>query len=168
MYRLTTSLPGMHKVLFYPLKIKDIMMLILTKRLNHTNFITTTATLDLNTRLKSRAQINLDDGRKAGILLQRGSLLRDNELLTNDDHSEIIKIIAAAERVSTVFTNDALLLARICYHLGNRHVPLQITASWIRYQCDHVLDDMVRRLGATVSANQAPFEPEAGSYQRIS
>lgn len=144
------------------------MMLILTKRLNNTNFITTTATLDFNTRLKSRAQINLDDGRKAGILLQRGGhMLRNNELLTNDDHSEIIKIIAATELVSTVFTNDALLRARICYHLGNRHVPLQITASWIRYQFDHVLDDMVRRLGATVSANQAPFEPESGSYQRI-
>ena len=50
------------------------------------------------------------------------------------------------------------------YHLGNRHVALQIGAGWLRYQHDYVLDDMVRGLGLSVEAEQAPFEPEAGAY----
>ena len=55
-------------------------------------------------------------------------------------------------------------LARAAYHLGNRHVALQIGAGWLRYGHDHVLDDMVRGLGLTVTVEQAPFEPEAGAY----
>jgi urease accessory protein len=53
----------------------------------------------------------------------------------------------------------------VCYHLGNRHVPLQIAATWVRYQHDHVLDDMVLGLGLEVEVEKAPFEPEAGAYQ---
>ena len=55
-------------------------------------------------------------------------------------------------------------LARAAYHLGNRHVALQIGPGWLRYCHDHVLDDMLRGLGLTVTVEQAPFEPEAGAY----
>lgn len=109
--------------------------------------------------------MRLDDGREAGLLLPRGHRLRGGDLLANDDVSEVVRIIAASETVSTVTAGDGLLLARVCYHLGNRHVPLQIASGWARYQHDHVLDDMVRGLGAEVSVEQAPFEPEAGAYQ---
>ena len=71
---------------------------------------------------------------------------------------------AAQETVSTVYVTDALLLARAAYHLGNRHVLLQITADWLRYQHDHVLDDMIHQMGLDVVCEQAPFEPEAGAY----
>jgi urease accessory protein len=63
-----------------------------------------------------------------------------------------------------VTSEDAWQLARASYHLGNRHVALQIGRGWVRYQHDHVLDDMVRGLGLTVTIEQAPFEPEAGAY----
>ena len=73
-------------------------------------------------------------------------------------------IRAAAETVSEVRCNDPLQLARACYHLGNRHVPLQIEAGLLRYQHDHVLNEMVQGLGLEVSVRQAPFEPEPGAY----
>jgi urease accessory protein len=73
-------------------------------------------------------------------------------------------ILAAPEQVSVARTDDALLLARACYHLGNRHVALQITPGELRYLADHVLDDMVRGLGLAVTQESAPFEPEAGAY----
>ena len=72
---------------------------------------------------------------------------------------------AAEEQVSTVRCDDSLLLSRICYHLGNRHVPLQIEAGFSRYQHDYVLDEMVVGLGGSVEVELAPFEPEAGAYQ---
>jgi urease accessory protein len=71
---------------------------------------------------------------------------------------------AAPEWVSTLHAPDARLLARVAYHLGNRHVALQIGEGWLRYSHDHVLDEMARGLGAQLSVEQAPFEPEGGAY----
>jgi urease accessory protein len=59
---------------------------------------------------------------------------------------------------------DPFLLARACYHLGNRHVPLQIMPGELRYHHDHVLDDMLRQFGLEVTYASLPFEPEAGAY----
>jgi urease accessory protein len=140
-------------------------MLMLTRRLHQAAPISATATLDLDTRIKSRVRIRLDDGRDAGLLLERGQLLRGGELLADERGEEVVQVIAAAEQVSTLRCADPLLLARACYHLGNRHVPLQIEAGLARYQHDHVLDEMLRGLGLEVSVEQAPFEPEAGAYQ---
>ncbi|TKI06686.1 urease accessory protein UreE [Martelella alba] len=140
-------------------------MIVLTKRLDHAHDNTATLTIDLDTRLKSRAKVILDDGREAGLMLPRGHILRGGELLSTDDGGEVVLVVAAVETVSTVYASAPLLLARICYHLGNRHVPLQIDQGWVRYQHDHVLDEMVRGLGATVAVEQAPFEPESGAYQ---
>ena len=69
-----------------------------------------------------------------------------------------------SETVSTVHTDDAVMLARAGYHLGNRHVALQIGGGWLRYQHDHVLDDMLRGFGLDVRVDEAPFEPEGGAY----
>ncbi|WP_084824861.1 urease accessory protein UreE [Lampropedia cohaerens] len=126
---------------------------------------THTASLPLALRIKSRARICLDDGGEAGFILDRGQILRDGDHIASSDGRLILRISAAAEAVSTVHCSDALLLARCAYHLGNRHVPLQLGEGFVRYQHDHVLDDMVRQMGLTVIAEQAPFEPEAGAYQ---
>jgi urease accessory protein len=124
-----------------------------------------TLSLPIDQRIRSRLKVTLDDGREAGLFLPRGQVLRGGDLLTSTE-GLVIRVEAAPETVSTVHSKDALALARICYHLGNRHVPLQITATWVRYQHDHVLDDMVRGLGLTVAVEQSPFEPEAGAYKR--
>ena len=120
-------------------------------------------TLSLEQRVKSRQRVTLDNGCEAGLFLPRGSVLQQGDRLQAES-GEIIEIVAAKEQVSTVQISDPLLMARACYHLGNRHVPLQISAGFVRYQHDHVLDDMLRRMGLHINVEQAPFEPEAGAY----
>lgn len=121
------------------------------------------ATLVLEQRIKSRLKLTLDNGEEAGLFLPRGSILQHGDCLRAES-GEVIEIRAAEESVSTLYTEDALLKARACYHLGNRHVPLQIEAKFVRYQHDHVLDDMLRQMGLTVVSEMAPFEPEPGAY----
>ncbi|UTW11929.1 urease accessory protein UreE [Marinobacterium rhizophilum] len=123
-----------------------------------------TLRLPIDKRIKSRLRAELEDGREVGLFLPRGLTLRDGDLLQSDA-GLVVRIKAAPEPVSTVRSADALALARACYHLGNRHVPLQVEAGWVRYLHDHVLDAMVRGLGLEVTFEQAPFEPEAGAYQ---
>lgn len=119
--------------------------------------------LTLEDRVRSRLRTTLDDGREAGLFLGRGTTLKDGDQVSTDD-GFIAEVRAALETVSTVDCADALTLARVAYHLGNRHVALEITASRLRYLHDHVLDDLVRGLGLDVRVEQAPFEPEAGAY----
>jgi len=114
-------------------------------------------------RLKSRLRVQTANGVEAGIFLPRGSVLRGGDLLASADGTTVA-VTAAAETVSTVRTSDPLLCARLCYHLGNRHVALEITANYIRYLHDHVLDDMINQLGGKVEVEEAPFEPEHGAY----
>jgi urease accessory protein len=121
--------------------------------------------LPIEQRVRSRLRVKLDDGRYAGLFLPRGTLLRGGDRLASDD-GEVIEVVAAAETVTTVHCNDAALLARAAYHLGNRHIPLQVEDGWLRYQHDHVLDDMLRQMGLEAVVEQAPFEPEAGAYQQ--
>lgn len=123
----------------------------------------TSLTLPYDRRIISRQRVELDNGQEAGLFLPRGTVLQADDVLASET-GEHISIIAAAESVSSIYSEDALLLARACYHLGNRHVPLQIESGMVRYQHDHVLDDMVRGLGLEVTVEQASFEPEAGAY----
>lgn len=122
-----------------------------------------TLTLPRDKRIRSRQRVRLDDGREAGLFLARGEVLRDGDLLGDAD-GLVVLIRAADEPVSEVRCSDSLLLARACYHLGNRHVALQIESGRLRYQQDHVLDEMLRGLGLQPVCVEAPFEPEPGAY----
>jgi urease accessory protein len=139
-------------------------MIRIEQRLRSMQMHDATLSLPIDKRIKSRLKVTLDDGREAGLFLSRGEILRGGDLLQSTE-GLVIQVKAAAETVSTVHSDNALALARACYHLGNRHVPLQIAGSWVRYQHDHVLDDMVQGLGLVVTVEQAPFEPEAGAYK---
>ncbi len=127
--------------------------------------VSMTLTLPFEQRIKNRLRVTLDDGSAAGLFLERGNTLRDGDCLASDD-GLAVRIRAAPETVSVVRCNDPLLFARACYHLGNRHVPLQIGDELLCYQHDHVLDDMLRGLGLEVTIEQAPFEPEPGAYSK--
>ena len=116
---------------------------------------------DLRSRSRFRAQ--LLGGEEVGVILERGQILRGGDLLLADD-GRVVEIAAAPETVSEMHSADPQQLARAAYHLGNRHVTLQIGEGWLRYRHDHVLDDMVVGLGLFVDVVQAPFEPEAGAY----
>ncbi|AIS57816.1 urease accessory protein UreE [Vibrio coralliilyticus] len=119
--------------------------------------------LPIDSRIKSRLKVELDDGREAGLFLPRGHILRGGEQLKSEC-GMVVEVKAAPEKVSTVYCSDLHLLTRVAYHLGNRHVPLQVEFGWVRYQHDHVLDEMVEGLGAKVTTEKAPFEPESGAY----
>lgn len=121
-------------------------------------------TLPFESRQKSRLPARTDGGVNVGLFLQRGQYLRSGVVLTGSEKFKVI-IKAAPETLSVVHTDDALLFARLCYHLGNRHIALQIMAGELRYLSDHVLDHMVEGLGGTVAHETLPFEPEAGAYQ---
>jgi len=122
-----------------------------------------TLTLPYESRQKSRQLVRLDNGQEAGLLLPRGTVLRNGDLL-RAENGLVVAVHAATEEVSTVVTSDPTQLARVAYHLGNRHVPLEIGDGWLRYLHDHVLDGMVQALGLAVHCERAPFEPESGAY----
>jgi urease accessory protein len=119
--------------------------------------------LPFELRQKSRLLTMLDGGEEVGLLLPRGTILRGGDLLAGDD-GRIVEVVAAAEGVSVVTAAASVELARAAYHLGNRHVAVQVLPGSLRYLHDHVLDDMVRGLGFEVGYAKLPFEPEGGAY----
>ena len=119
--------------------------------------------LTFERRRKIRQRARLESGETVALLLRRGTNLRDGDLLATEG-GRVIEVVAASEAVSTVHGDDRTALARAAYHLGNRHVPVQVGSGWLRYLADHVLDDMLRGLGLSPEAQSAPFEPESGAY----
>lgn len=123
----------------------------------------TTLTLSFDRRARSRQRVALDDGSEALLVLPRGTVLRGGDVLAGAD-GDLVRVCAAAEPVSTAASADPTTLLRGAYHLGNRHVAVQVGPGWLRYLHDHVLDDMLRGLGLEVGLAKLPFEPEAGAY----
>jgi urease accessory protein len=121
--------------------------------------------LPFELRQRCRFRVTLASGDNIAIMLPRGTTIHDGDVLSNDEGA-VLKVLAAKEQVSTFSIADPVLFARACYHLGNRHVPLQIGDGWARYQTDHVLDDMLKQLGISVQHIEASFEPEAGAYHK--
>jgi urease accessory protein len=119
--------------------------------------------LTFQQRQKSRLKVTLASGEEVGLILPRGTVLKEGDIVASEA-GEFIRISAAVETVSTITSGDAHLLLRIAYHLGNRHVPLQVESGWLRYAHDHVLDEMVTLLGGKVSVTQASLQPEKGAY----
>jgi len=119
--------------------------------------------LPFEARQKSRLRAKLVSGEDVALLLPRGEVLRGGDLVTASD-GRVIEVIAEPETLLHVQCADALALARAAYHLGNRHVPVQVGEGFLRLAADHVLAEMLKGLGATVSELEAPFEPEAGAY----
>jgi len=122
-----------------------------------------TLTLPFEKRQKSRFRAQLNNGTEVGVVIDRGRVLRGGDGLQSTD-GQIVLIQLANEEVSTVHCDNAFDLARAAYHLGNRHVSLQVGESWLRYLKDHVLDEMVKGFGLTIKYESAPFEPEIGAY----
>ncbi len=113
-------------------------------------------------RRKSRLKVTTVGGEEVGLFLPRGTILFEGDLVrTTDDR--VIRIDAASEDVSTIASPDAVLLARVAYHLGNRHVRTQVGPGYIRYRHDRAIDDLMRKLGAEVAVEEVRFEPERGT-----
>ncbi len=119
--------------------------------------------LPFETRQKSRFKATLVSGEEVGVMLPRGEILRGGDLVTTSD-GRIIGVVAQPEKVLHVEAATSAALAKIAYHLGNRHVPVEVGDGYLRLGDDHVLERMLGGLGARVSRITAPFEPEAGAY----
>ncbi|MGD8591943.1 MAG: urease accessory protein UreE [Gammaproteobacteria bacterium] len=141
------------------------LVLKVTEKIQSTVSAQATLTLPFELRQKSRLRAVLDNGQEVGLLLPRGDILRGGDCL-RAENGMVIRLNAADEAVSTISSTNTLLLQKACYHLGNRHVPLQITNNGLRYLQDHVLDQMVESLGLSVKHEMAPFESESGAYQQ--
>ncbi len=148
-------------------------MLELTKRIATENKaeysdILDTLTLPYELRIRGRLRATTDAGREVGLFLDRGPVLRQGDLLQASS-GEVIEVCAADEAVTSAYIESGLPLARLCYHLGNRHVSLALGNDadgryWVRFPPDHVLEELAELLGATLVHHQAPFDPESGAY----
>jgi urease accessory protein len=119
--------------------------------------------LPFEARQKSRLRTRLVSGEEVGVMLPRGEILRGGDLVTASD-GRIVEIVSQEEKVLHVEAGSPRELARVAYHLGNRHVPVEVGDGFLRIAEDYVLEEMLRKLGARVSRLEAPFEPEAGAY----
>ncbi len=116
--------------------------------------------LRFESRQKTRLRTKLVSGEEVGLMLPRGEILRGGDLVTASD-GRVIEVVAEPEKLLHIESRD---LAKVAYHLGNRHVPVQVGERFLRIAEDHVLEEMVRKLGASVSRVEEAFEPEAGAY----
>ena len=122
-----------------------------------------TLTLPFELRRKSRLLVRLDSGEEAGLFLPRGTVLRDGDRLVGTD-GRTVRVIAAIEDVHEIRASAECSLVRAAYHLGNRHIPVEIGDACLRIERDQVLKDMLGQLGALVTEARTAFDPEPGAY----
>lgn len=134
--------------------------------INQNNDATDSLTLSFETRQKGRFKAISDKGVDVGVFLERGHVLADGERLQAED-GQVFKVIAKPEAVVTARADDWATFARACYHLGNRHVTLELGERWLRFWPDHVLEELATLLGLTLSYEDAPLHPESGAYSGL-
>ena len=126
-----------------------------------------TVELDWDIRQKSRFEATDSLGRQLGVFLPRGTLVRGGDVLIAEDGS-MVKVIAAAQsvlRITACTTHGtAFDLTRAAYHLGNRHVPIELKPDHLKIEPDHVLADLLRSMHLIVNKVSEAFEPEGGAY----
>ena len=126
-----------------------------------------TLELDWDVRQKSRFDATDSQGRALGIFLPRGTVVRGGDVLVAEDGS-LIQVTAAPQPVLVITAcathGSAFDLTRAAYHLGNRHVPIELKPDHLKIEPDHVLADMLRAMHLTVHAATEAFEPESGAY----
>jgi urease accessory protein len=126
-----------------------------------------TVELDWDVRQKSRFDATDSTGRQIGVFLPRGTAVRGGDVLVAEDGS-LIKVIAAPQAVLKITHctehGSPYDLIRAAYHLGNRHVPIELKPDHLKIEPDHVLADMLRAMHLIVNAVDEAFEPENGTY----
>jgi urease accessory protein len=122
-----------------------------------------TVVLDFDDRHRRRTAMTGTRGLEFLLDLESATVLRGGDALVLDD-GRLIEVVAAPEPLAEIRGADPLHLVRVAWHLGNRHLPTQITAKGLRIRRDHVIEAMVKGLGARVIEIEAPFDPEGGAY----
>ncbi len=119
--------------------------------------------LDHDQRDKGRLRVISEEGTEVRLFLERGKSLQVGELLRSEC-GKTIMVKGAVENVIEADCDDWHTFARACYHLGNRHVKIQVGPRWLRITPDHVLEDMLQQLGLKTVSKQVVFVPESGAY----
>ena len=123
--------------------------------------------LDWDVRQKSRFDATDSAGRQLGVFLPRGTLVRGGDVLVAEDGS-LIKVVASAQKVLLIQHctdhGSPFDLIRAAYHLGNRHVPIELKPDHLKIEPDHVLAEMLRAMHLIVTEVETAFEPEGGAY----
>jgi urease accessory protein len=119
--------------------------------------------LDHLQREKGRFRARSSGGEEVRVFLERGHTLAIGEVLRSNCGKHLL-VTGAFEPVITATTDDWLQFSKACYHLGNRHVKLQVGDRWLRITPDHVLEDMLKQLGLKTYHEHAQFVPEPGAY----
>jgi urease accessory protein len=126
-----------------------------------------TVELDWDVRQKSRFEAADSQGRRLGVFLPRGTVVRGGDVLVAQDGS-LVRVLAAPQpvlRITPCATHGSPFdLVRAAYHLGNRHVPIELAPTHLQIEPDHVLAELLRAMHLVVQEVQAPFEPEGGAY----
>lgn len=115
-------------------------------------------------RTRSRHYFETEEGQSLYLRLPRGTVLYHGDLLRSETGDQVVRVVAKPEPVLTVTAQTPLQLLRAAYHLGNRHVALEVQESYLRLSPDPVLKTMLEQLGLQVEEAIAPFQPEAGAY----
>jgi urease accessory protein len=139
------------------------MLKIISRSDHHHGEVSDSVVLPYALRQKGRFKTTTISGVDVGVFLIRGEVLRDGDILFSEC-GKVLKVKAEPESVVTAIASDWLTFAKACYHLGNRHVPMQIGERWVRFQPDHVLEEMVEIFGLKCKHHQASFTPESGAY----
>lgn len=141
-------------------------MLTLTQRIaaNPDAAVSFTLSLTAEERRRSNHLYQAPDGQAMYLRLPRGTVLRDRDLLRSDSGDILVCVQAKPEPVLTVTAKTAIALLKAAYHLGNRHVPLEITTTYLRLSPDPVLKIMLQQMNLEIKEEVVPFEPEVGAY----
>ena len=126
----------------------------------------TTVELDWDVRQKSRFECSDSQGRQLGVFLQRGVVVRGGDVLVAEDGS-MVRVLAKPQPVMVIRHGEhgsAFDLLRAAYHLGNRHVAIELQPDHLKIEPDHVLAEMLRGMRLLVTDTFGPFEPEGGAY----
>jgi len=145
-------------------------MIVLTEVINHhsPNLIGRqpdyTLALTAEERTRSRLRYESIEGELLQLQLSRGTVLHHGDFLVTELKDKYVRVTAKPEPIITVTAHRDIDLIRAAYHLGNRHVPLEVKPNYLRFSPDSVLEDMLHHLGLEIIAEIAPFQPESGAY----
>jgi urease accessory protein len=126
--------------------------------------VTINIALTAQERSKSRDRLSSIEGDRICLKLPRGTILKDGDLLLSETQEVVARIIAKSELVLTVIASEPIDLLKAAYHLGNRHVPLELNLNYLRLSPDPILQSMLEQLGLKVILEEVPFQPESGAY----
>ncbi|MGX9416051.1 urease accessory protein UreE [Vibrio sp. WJH972] len=139
------------------------MFRVVSRSDHHHGEVLDSVVLAYEMRQRGRFRTESHNGHDVGIFLPRGDVLQHGDCLFTEC-GKVFQVVAKEEQVVTAVAKDWISFSKACYHMGNRHVPMEIGEQWLRFQPDHVLEEMVELFGLECRHHKGMFNPENGAY----